>query len=77
MPTGEAAAVAIEIEAYGKSDIGQVRDGNEDAFAIGFDVAGVEFLTWPVLFFVDVVLLVILWGVAQVVRALCSVVVGR
>lgn len=41
-----------------------------------FDVAGVEFLTWPVLFVVDVVLLVILWGVAQVVRALCSVVVG-
>jgi serine/threonine protein phosphatase PrpC len=32
---GAAPAAAIEIEAYGKSDIGQVRDGNEDAFAIG------------------------------------------
>lgn len=32
---GAGPAAAIEIEAYGKSDIGQVRDGNEDAFAIG------------------------------------------
>ncbi|MBY0274419.1 hypothetical protein K2Z84_03685 [Candidatus Binatia bacterium] len=41
-----------------------------------FDEAGVEFLSWPVLFFIDLVLLVILWGVVQVVRALCSVAVG-
>jgi serine/threonine protein phosphatase PrpC len=25
----------IQVEAFGKSDVGQVRDGNEDAFAIG------------------------------------------
>jgi PPM family protein phosphatase len=28
-------AARVEVEAFGASDIGQVRDGNEDAFAIG------------------------------------------
>lgn len=27
--------LVVELEAFGKSDVGQVRDGNEDAFAIG------------------------------------------
>lgn len=40
-----------------------------------FDVAGVEFLTWPMLFFLNLAILVIVWSVARAARALSSVLV--